>query len=75
MVNGVRHSVDADPTLPCCGAARSLGLRGTKFGCGIGAHGASTVHLGGEALRACITTLQDVADKQGTDDRGFQHAG
>jgi isoquinoline 1-oxidoreductase subunit alpha len=64
-VNGVRHSVEADPATPLLWALRDLlGLRGTKFGCGIGACGACTVHLDGEAVRACITTLQDVADKQ-----------
>jgi isoquinoline 1-oxidoreductase subunit alpha len=64
-VNGERHSVDADPAMPLLWALRDLlGLRGTKFGCGIGACGACTVHLDGVAVRACITTLRDVADRQ-----------
>lgn len=64
-VNGERHSVDADPAMPLLWALRDLlGLRGTKFGCGIGACGACTVHLDGVAVRACITTLQEVADRQ-----------
>lgn len=64
-VNGVRQSVDADPAMPLLWVLRDLlELRGTKFGCGIGACGACTVHLDGEAVRACITTLQDVADRQ-----------
>jgi isoquinoline 1-oxidoreductase subunit alpha len=64
IVNGVRHSLDADPAMPLLWALRDLlGLHGTKFGCGIGACGACTVHLDGQAVRSCITTLQDAADK------------
>jgi len=65
MVNGTRHSVDADPTMPLLWALRDLiGLRGAKFGCGIGACGACTVHLDGEAVRSCVTTVQDAVGKQ-----------
>jgi isoquinoline 1-oxidoreductase subunit alpha len=64
-VNGVKHSLDADPVMPLLWALRDLlALRGTKFGCGIGACGACTVHLDGQAVRSCITTLEDAADKQ-----------
>jgi isoquinoline 1-oxidoreductase alpha subunit len=64
-VNGVRHSLDADPAMPLLWALRDLlALRGTKFGCGIGACGACTVHLDGQAVRSCITTLEDAAGKQ-----------
>ena len=57
-VNGTLHHLDADPDMPLLWALRDLmGLRGTKFGCGIGACGACTVHLDGEAVRACITPL------------------
>ena len=64
-VNGVKHSLDADPAMPLLWALRDLlALRGTKFGCGIGACGACTVHLDGQAVRSCITTLEDAADKQ-----------
>jgi isoquinoline 1-oxidoreductase subunit alpha len=64
-VNGVKHSLDADPAMPLLWALRALlALRGTKFGCGIGACGACTVHLDGQAVRSCITTLEDAAGKQ-----------
>jgi len=64
-VNGVKHSLDADPVMPLLWALRDLlALRGTKFGCGIGACGACTVHLDGQAVRSCITTLEDAAGKQ-----------
>jgi isoquinoline 1-oxidoreductase subunit alpha len=64
-VNGVRHNLDADPAMPLLWALRDLlALRGTKFGCGIGACGACTVHLDGQAVRSCITTLEDAAGKQ-----------
>ena len=46
---------------PALGDPRYLGMTGTKFGCGVGACGACTVHLDGEATRACITTLADAA--------------
>jgi isoquinoline 1-oxidoreductase alpha subunit len=63
-INGVQHSLDADPNMPLLWALRDLiGLRGTKFGCGIGACGACTVHVGGEAVRACMTSLQDAEGK------------
>jgi isoquinoline 1-oxidoreductase subunit alpha len=64
-VNGVHHSLDADPSMPLLWALRDLlALRGTKSGCGTGACGACTVHLDGQAVRACITTLEDAADRQ-----------
>jgi isoquinoline 1-oxidoreductase subunit alpha len=64
-VNGVRHSLDADAAMPLLWALRDLlALHGTKYGCGIGACGACTVHLDGQAVRSCITTLEDAAGKQ-----------
>src|SRR6202045_4076395 len=63
--NGTSHDVNADPQMPLLWAIRDvLGLHGTKFGCGIGACGACTVHLDGEAVRSCMTTIQDAANKQ-----------
>jgi isoquinoline 1-oxidoreductase alpha subunit len=62
QINGVQHNVDADPEMPLLWAIRDiLGLTGTKFGCGIGACGACTVHMNGDAVRSCITTLADAA--------------
>ena len=61
-INGAQHTVDADPQMPLLWAIRDvLGLTGTKFGCGIGACGACTVHLDGEAVRSCITPLSAAA--------------
>jgi isoquinoline 1-oxidoreductase subunit alpha len=59
-INGVQHNVDADPQMPLLWAIRDLvGLTGTKFGCGVGACGACTVHIDGQATRSCITALAD----------------
>lgn len=60
-LNGRQVSVDADPDTPLLWAIRDeIGLTGTKFGCGIGACGACTVHIDGTAARSCITYLSDV---------------
>jgi isoquinoline 1-oxidoreductase alpha subunit len=57
-INGTRRDIDADPQTPLLWAIRDIvGLGGTKFGCGIGACGACTVHMDGQAVRSCITTL------------------
>ena len=75
-INGERRTLDADPNMPLLWAVRDLvGLHGTKFGCGIGACGACTVHVGGEAVRACITTLDDVAGKEVTTIEGLSKTG
>lgn len=58
IVNGQEHSVDPDPDMPLLWALRDiLGLTGTKFGCGIGACGACTVHIDGEPVRSCVMPL------------------
>ena len=45
-INGVEHTIDADPQMPLLWAIRDIvGLTGTKFGCGVGASGACTAHL------------------------------
>jgi isoquinoline 1-oxidoreductase alpha subunit len=61
-INGTSRNMDADPQMPLLWAIRDiLGLTGTKFGCGIGACGACTVQMDGEAVRSCITPLSAAA--------------
>jgi isoquinoline 1-oxidoreductase alpha subunit len=53
-VNGWKHTVDIDGNMPLLWALRDiLGLKGTKFGCGVAQCGACTVHLDGRAVRSC----------------------
>jgi isoquinoline 1-oxidoreductase subunit alpha len=60
-VNGVERQVDVEADTPLLWALRdTLGLTGTKFGCGIGACGACTVLHNGEALRSCQTRIGDL---------------
>lgn len=60
-INGRTVQVDADPDTPLLWAIRDeIGLKGTKFGCGIGACGACTVHIDGYATRSCITPVSSV---------------
>ena len=57
-VNGAARAIDADPETPLLWVLRDiLGLTGSKYGCGIGQCGACTVHLDGEAVRACVLPL------------------
>jgi len=61
-VNGADVLVDLPPETPLLWALRDgLGLTGTKYGCGVAACGACTVHLDGVAVRSCQTPLGDVA--------------
>jgi aerobic-type carbon monoxide dehydrogenase small subunit (CoxS/CutS family) len=55
-VNGATHQVDVDPTTPLLYVLRNdLGLRGPRFGCGLGQCGACTVIIDGVAMRSCVT--------------------
>jgi len=61
-VNGQKKSVDSDPDMPLLWALRDhLDMTGTKYGCGVGACGACTVHIDGSPARACQTPVSDVA--------------
>jgi nicotinate dehydrogenase subunit A len=65
-VNGriERVTVD-DPNMPLLYALRdNLGLKGPRFGCGLGQCGACTVHLEGKAVRSCVTPLSSVGKKK-----------
>ena len=58
IVNGAERRYDGDPDMPLLWFLRDeLGLTGTKYGCGIAACGACTVHLDGTAIRACVTPI------------------
>ena len=60
-LNGAPASVDLPPDMPLLWALRDgLNLTGTKYGCGVAACGACTVHLDGVAVRSCQTALGDV---------------
>jgi isoquinoline 1-oxidoreductase alpha subunit len=57
-INGKDVNVDADPTTPILWALRdTLGMTGTKFGCGQALCGACTVHMNGAAIRSCVTPI------------------
>ena len=62
VVNGRTHALDLPPEIPLLWVLRdALGLTGTKYGCGVAACGACTVHIGGQAVRSCQVALGDVA--------------
>jgi nicotinate dehydrogenase subunit A len=65
-VNGKPAVVNVDdPDMPLLYALRNdLGLRGPRFGCGLGQCGACTVHIDGKAVRSCVTPLSSLAAKQ-----------
>ena len=63
-VNGQQRTVDAPDDMPLLWVLRDLlGLTGSKYGCGIGACGACTVHVDGQVARSCVTPISAVADK------------
>ena len=65
QVNGRAQQLDVDPSTPVLWALRdSLGLTGTKFGCGVAQCGACTVHVDGQAVRSCVTPISSVEGKK-----------
>ncbi|AKJ30269.1 (2Fe-2S)-binding protein [Caldimonas brevitalea] len=64
-INGKSHQLDVAEDMPLLWAVRDVvGLTGTKFGCGIAMCGACTVHVDGQAVRACITPVGTLAGKR-----------
>ena len=64
-INGIPRQVDLPADTPLLWALRDyLGLTGTKFGCGISACGACTVHADDQPVRACVTPISAVTGKQ-----------
>lgn len=75
-VNKEARKYDGDPEMPVMWFLRdSLGLTGTKFGCGVGLCGACTVHVDGKAVRSCATAMKDVVGKQVTTIEGLSPDG
>jgi isoquinoline 1-oxidoreductase alpha subunit len=73
-INGTLHRVDVEPDTPLLWVVRDcLGLTGTKFGCGVGACGACTVHLGGVAVRSCVLPVAAVVGQEVTTIEGLEH--
>ena len=71
-VNGKTETLDLPPDMPLLWALRDgLNLTGTKFGCGVAACGACTVHVDGQAVRSCQTPLGDVAGARVTTIEGL----
>lgn len=71
-VNGKSYLVDVAPDTPLLWVLRdTLGLTGTKYGCGMGLCGACTVHLDGEAQRSCQTPVSSVGTKKITTIEGL----
>jgi isoquinoline 1-oxidoreductase alpha subunit len=75
-VNGQSHEVDVEPDTPLLWALRdSIGLTGTKFGCGMALCGACTVHLDGVAVRSCSMPVSMAEGKQITTIEGLAQNG
>ena len=71
-VNGKAHDIDVDPDTPLLWVLREqLGMTGTKFGCGVAACGACTVHIDGAAVRSCAMPVSMVEGKKITTIEGL----
>jgi isoquinoline 1-oxidoreductase alpha subunit len=75
-INGKRQELDVEPDMPLLWVLRDeLGMTGTKFGCGVSACGACTVHVNGEAMRTCALPIEAVADAEITTIEGLSGNG
>jgi isoquinoline 1-oxidoreductase subunit alpha len=71
-VNGKAVEADVDPQTPLLWVLRdTLGMTGTKYGCGVALCGACTVHLNGQPVRSCMTPVGDVGDQPVTTIEGL----
>ncbi len=71
-INGKDTTVDVDPDMPLLWVLRdTLGLTGTKFGCGMALCGACTVHLDGQPIRSCVTPVSAVGAQRVTTIEGL----
>ena len=76
QVNGKDHTVDVDPEMPLLWVLRDeLNLVGTKYGCGIGACGACTVHVDGVAMRSCSLPVGQLGEGSITTIEGLSATG
>jgi len=74
-VNGKPYDVDVSPDMPLLWVIRdTIGLTGTKFGCGLAQCGACTVHLDGAPIRSCMTPVSSAAGKKVTTVEGLSSA-
>ena len=65
LVNGKSKSINVDDDIPLLYALRDdLGMKGPKFGCGLGQCGACTVQVDGQAVRSCVTPAKSVSGKK-----------
>lgn len=75
-VNGTSHTVDVPDDMPLLWVVRDvIGLKGTKFGCGVSQCGACTVHLDGEPIRSCVTPISSVEGREVTTIEGISPDG
>lgn len=75
-VNGKAQQVDVPAEMPLLWLLRdTMGMTGTKFGCGVGLCGACTVHVDGKAAKACVVTVGEVAGKKVTTIEGLSADG
>ena len=71
-INGTAHEIDVEPETPLLWVLRdTVGLTGTKFGCGIAQCGACTVHLDGQAVRSCSTPASAAVGREVTTIEGL----
>lgn len=76
IVNGTTHDIDVDSDTPLLWVLRDeLGFMGTKFGCGIAACGACTVHVDGRPVRSCVLPVSAISGKTVTTIEGLDADG